>query len=88
MFETIINNGEGEGGPKLSNPNKQFMKVESVSDGLSFPTSRNSSTMKWNIRGQPVLEVQVENEAERGLLGVAILNDDLRNNKKTRPSNN
>ena len=39
MFETIINNGEGEGGPKLSNPNKQFMKVESVSDGLSFPTS-------------------------------------------------
>jgi hypothetical protein len=39
MFETIINNGEGEGGPKLSNPNKQFMKVESVADGLSFPTS-------------------------------------------------
>jgi hypothetical protein len=38
MFETIINNGEG-GGPKLSNPDKQFMKVESVADGLSFPTS-------------------------------------------------
>jgi hypothetical protein len=41
MFETIINDreGEGEGGPKLSNPDKQFMKVESVADGLSFPTS-------------------------------------------------
>jgi hypothetical protein len=40
MFETIINNGEGGvGGPKLSNPDKQFMKVESVADGLSFPTS-------------------------------------------------
>jgi hypothetical protein len=38
MFETIINN-EGGGGPKLSNPDKQFMKVESVADGLSFPTS-------------------------------------------------
>jgi aldose sugar dehydrogenase len=107
MFETIINNGEGEGGPKLSNPNKQFMKVESVADGLSFPTSMEFidnenilvlekdhgtahliSSLNGTLEDKPTLEVQVENEAERGLLGVAILNDDLRNNKKTRPSNN
>ena len=37
MFETIINNGEGGGGPKLSNPDKQFMKVESVADDYPFP---------------------------------------------------
>ena len=40
MFETIINNGEGEGGPKLSNPDKQFMKVESVTrlSAITFGT--------------------------------------------------
>ena len=44
--------------------------------------------MNGTLEDKPVLEVQVENEAKRGLLGVAILNDDLRNNKKTGPSNN
>jgi hypothetical protein len=46
MFETIINNGEGGGGPKLSNPDKQFMKVESVADDYPFQQAWNSSTMK------------------------------------------
>jgi hypothetical protein len=44
--------------------------------------------LNGTLEDKPVLEVQVENEAERGLLGVAILNDDLRNNKKKGPSNN
>jgi hypothetical protein len=44
--------------------------------------------LNGTLEDKPVLELQVENEAKRGLLGVAILNDDLRNNKKTGPSNN
>jgi aldose sugar dehydrogenase len=98
MFETEIRNGEERGGPKLSIPDKQFMKVETVADGLSFPTSmefidnenilvlekdhgtiRLVSSLNGTLEEEPVLEVQVENKAERGLLGVAILKNDIGN---------
>jgi len=98
IFGIIIKSGEG--GPKLSNPVKQFLKVETVTDGLSLPTSmefidntnilviekdqgtvRLVSSVNGTLEEKPVLKVKVENVAERGLLGVAILKEDLRNNK-------
>jgi aldose sugar dehydrogenase len=115
MFETVIKKGEGRAGPKISNQDKQFMKIEIVADGLSFPTSmefidnenilvlekdhgtvRLVSSLNGTLEEEPVLKVNVENEAERGLLGVAVLNDDIRNKKysinndstNTGPANN
>lgn len=38
MFETAIENGVG-GEPKILNQDNQFMNIETVSSGLSFPTS-------------------------------------------------
>jgi aldose sugar dehydrogenase len=105
MFETVIKNGEERAGPKLSIPDKQFMKVETVANGLSFPTSmefidnenilvlekdhgtiRLVSSLNGTLEDKPVLEVQVENEAERGLLGITILKNDTGN--KVYPNNN
>ena len=37
MTDTILKNGER--GPKLSDPYKQYMGIETVAGGLSFPTS-------------------------------------------------
>ncbi len=94
----VINNVEG--GPKLSNQVKQLLKVETVTGGLSFPTSmefidsenilvlekdggtvRLVSSVNGTLKEEPVLEVKVENAAERGMLGVAVLKDDLRSKK-------
>jgi hypothetical protein len=32
-------NRKGRGGPEISNQDSQLMKIETVADGLSFPTS-------------------------------------------------
>jgi hypothetical protein len=36
VFETIIKNGEGRGGQKISNQDSQLMKRETVADGLNL----------------------------------------------------
>lgn len=88
MSNVILVNEEA--GPKLSDPHKQSMEVETVVDGLSFPTSmefiddknmlvleKDHGTVRLvslngTLEKEPVLKLEVENEAERGLLGVAI----------------
>lgn len=88
MSNVILVNEEA--GPKLSDPHKQSMEVETVVDGLSFPTSmefiddknmlvleKDHGTVRLvslngTVEKEPVLKLEVENEAERGLLGVAI----------------
>jgi aldose sugar dehydrogenase len=91
----------GESGPRLSGPYEQALKVETVTDGLSFPTSmefidnesilvlekdqgtvRLVSTLNGTLEKEPLLKLRVENEAERGLLGVAILKDKSERDKK------
>jgi glucose/arabinose dehydrogenase len=91
----------GESGPKLSDPYEQSLAVETVTDGLSFPTSmefidnenilvlekdqgtvRLVSSSNGTLEKEPLLKLRVENEAERGLLGVAILKDNSERNKK------
>jgi aldose sugar dehydrogenase len=92
MSDTILKNGER--GPKLSDPYRQYMGIETVAEGLSFPTSmefidnenilvlekdhgtvRLVSSSNGTSEKEPVLKLNVENDAERGLLGVAILNE-------------
>jgi hypothetical protein len=69
----------GENGPKLSDPYEQSIKAEMVAEGLSFPTSieqwKYFGFRKRTLEKEPVLKLNVENQAERGLLGVAILKD-------------
>ena len=82
MSDTILKNGEG--GPKLSDPYRQYMEIETVAEGLSFPTSmefidnenilvleKDQGTIRlvspWNgtVEKEPLLKLEVENEAER-----------------------
>jgi aldose sugar dehydrogenase len=72
--------------PTITDPN---LKVEKVSDGISFPTNmaflgsddilvleKNNGTVQRIVNGvmlrEPLLDVNVANQVERGLLGVAI----------------
>jgi aldose sugar dehydrogenase len=92
MTDTILKNGER--GPKLSDPYKQYMGIETVAGGLSFPTSmdfvdnenilvleKNLGTIRLislsnsSLQEGTVLVMAVDNEAERGLLGIATLKD-------------
>jgi aldose sugar dehydrogenase len=95
-----------EAGPKLSDPHKQSIKVETVVDGLSFPTSmefiddknmlvleKDHGTVRLvslngTLEKEPVLKLEVENEAERGLLGVAISKNNNAHAKKYYSDNN
>ena len=105
MSDTILKNGER--GPKLSDPYRQYMGIETVAEGLSFPTSmefidnenilvldKDQGTAllvsSWNrtLEKEPVLKLKVENEAERGLLGVAILKENSVRSKKYFINNN
>ena len=105
MSDTILKNGER--GPKLSDPYRQYMGIETVAEGLSFPTSMESIdnenilvlekdqgtallVSSWNrtLEKEPVLKLKVENEAERGLLGVAILKENSVRSKKYFINNN
>lgn len=105
MSDTILKNGER--GPKLSDSYRQYMGIETVAEGLSFPTSmefidnenilvleKDQGTTRlvssWNrtLEKEPVLKLKVENEAERGLLGVAILKENSVRSKKYFINNN
>jgi aldose sugar dehydrogenase len=95
-----------EVGPKLSDPHKQSMEVETVVNGLSFPTSmefidnenilvleKDHGTVRLvslngTLEKEPVLKLEVENGAERGLLGIAISKDNNAYTKKYSSDNN
>ena len=51
-------------------------------------TVRLVSSLNGTLEKEPVLKLEVENEAERGLLGVAILNDNSARNNKYSIKNN
>jgi aldose sugar dehydrogenase len=98
----------GESGPKLSGPHEQSLAIETVAEGLSFPTSmefidnenilvlekdqgkvRLVSFSNRTLEKESLLRLRVENEAERGLLGIAILRDNsVRNEKYTNINEN
>lgn len=103
--DIILRNGED--GPRLLEPYRQSMGIETVAEGLSFPTSmefidednivvleKDHGTVRivssWNrtLEKEPLLKLEVENEAERGLLGIAILRDNYERNKEYSTSNN
>ena len=104
MSNVILMNEEA--GPKLSDPHKQSMEVETVVDGLSFPTSmefiddknmlvleKDHGTVRLvplngTLEKEPVLKLEVENEAERGLLGVAISKNNNAHTVKYSADNN
>jgi aldose sugar dehydrogenase len=84
----------GESGPKLLGQYEQSLAIQTVAEGLSFPTSmefidnenilvlekdhgtvRLVSSSNGTLEKEPLLNLNVENGAERGLLGVAILQD-------------
>jgi aldose sugar dehydrogenase len=92
VSDTALKNGESV--PKLSGQYEQSLEIQTVAEGLSFPTSmefidkenilvlekdhgtvRLISSSNGTLEKEPLLNLNVENEAERGLLGVAILKD-------------
>jgi aldose sugar dehydrogenase len=98
VSDTILKSGES--GPKLIGQYEQSLAIQTVAEGLSFPTSmefidnenilvlekdhgtvRLVSSSNGTLEKEPLLSLSVENEAERGLLGVAIIEDNNISNK-------
>jgi glucose/arabinose dehydrogenase len=106
MSDAVLRNGQS--GPKLTGLYEQSLMIETVAEGLSFPTSmefvdnenilvlekdhgtvRLVSSSNGTLEKEPLLRLRIENEAERGLLGVAILKEDnsIRNNRYSNLNN-
>jgi aldose sugar dehydrogenase len=102
---TVFVNTNFHTGPFVSNPEDYKLNISPYVEGLSFPTSMtfidNDTIMALEKDGnvrlisdgvlqkEPILKVDVDSEAERGLLGIAKLkentytnNTDLTNNNK------